>query len=625
MTQENVVRTIADIDSMDTDPHWMRLRDALITLSCTPFHDADAVRKRLLITAAEALDVDRVSLWLFEPGLAGIVCVAIYESGKGITHPEMRLPAAAAPDYFHSLQGLLTLAVADAQVDPRTRQLADDYLKPLGIGAMLDVPVRQFGELIGILCHEHSGSPRQWLMTERVFAAAMGALCSQVMEFEKLRRSDRERQHALFHDQLTGLANRALFLERLESARKDGDAALLVLDVDGFGEFAKAFGPAFGDQLLRETASRLEQGVRRGELAGRLGNDEFALLLLGERGVMDAVQRATDLRGKMQAGMFIDGQDVRVRFSIGLVPSIRHYDSALDVLRDAEIAQNSAARAGRDFVQIFESGMEEPIRRRLELEADIRRAIEAFEFRFHLQPVFSRDGTLHGAEALIRWQHPRRGLLEPAEFLQVAEDSGLLALMQWPLLGDLFEQVARWRATRNPGFVVAINLSSLQLARAEFPDQLVAAAIQAGLPVDAISVEVTENCLLTNQELDISVISRLAASGFSLSLDDFGTGYASITHLVQLPLSTVKIDRSFVSRAVDDPRYGAIIETLIRLAHNFSLAVVAEGIETPAQKRMLSAGECDYLQGFHLGRPMSIAEFESRWLCRARADTGNQP
>jgi diguanylate cyclase (GGDEF)-like protein len=614
MRQGNVVQASPDVASMDNDPHWIRLRDALLTLACTPFHDADAVRKRLLITAAEALEVDRVSLWLFEPGLTAIVCVAIHESGKGITHPDMRLPAELAPDYFQSLQGLLTLAVADAQVDPRTRQLADDYLKPLGIGAMLDVPVRQFGELIGILCHEHTGSPREWLITERIFAAAIGALCSQVMEFEMLRKSERERQHALFHDQLTGLANRALFLERLESARKDGDAALLVLDVDGFGEFAEAYGPAFGDQLLRETASRLEQGVRRGELAGRMGNDEFALLLVGEKGVMDAVQRATDLRRKMQDGMLIDGQDVRVRFSIGLVPSIRHYESALDILRDAEIAQNSAARAGHDFVQIFESGMEEPVRRRLELEADIRRAIEASEFLFYLQPVFSRDGRLHGAEALIRWQHPQRGLLEPADFLQVAEDSGLLALMQWPLLGGLFEQVARWRAIRSPGFVIAINLSSVQLTRADFPDLLIAAVAQAGLPANAVSVEVTENTLLTNQERDLSVINRLASAGIGLSLDDFGTGYASITHLAQLPLSTVKIDRMFVNRAVEDPRYGAIIETLIKLAHNLSLEVVAEGIETPAQMRMLSDCECDHLQGFHLGRPVSIAEFEARWL-----------
>lgn len=614
MSQGNVVQISADVASMDTDPHWMRLRDALLTLACTPFHDAEAVRKRLLITAAEALEVDRVSLWLFEPGLSTIVCVAIYESGKGVSHPGTRLSAVAAPDYFQSLQGLLTLAAADALVDPRTRQLSDDYLKPLGIGAMLDVPVRQFGELIGILCHEHTGSPREWLVTERVFAAAIGALCSQVMEFEKLRRSERERQHALFYDQLTGLANRALFLERLDSARKDGDAALLVLDVDGFGEFAKAFGPAFGDQLLRETALRLEQGVRRGELAGRMGNDEFALLLVGERGVMDAVQRATDLRAKMQAGMIIDGQDVRVRFSIGLVPSIRHYESAQDILRDAEIAQNSAARAGRDFVQIFESGMEEPIRRRLELEADIRRAIEASEFVFHLQPIFSRDGKLDGAEALIRWEHPRRGLLLPSDFLQVAEDSGLLSLVQWPLLGDLFGQVARWRSAKCPRFAIAINFSSVQFTLAEFPDQLLAVALRAGLPADAISVEVTENSLLTNQERDLSVIHRLASTGIGLSLDDFGTGYASITHLAQLPLSTVKIDRSFVSRAVDDPRYGAIIETLIRLAHNLSLGVVAEGIETPAQLRMLSDGECDQMQGFHLGRPVSIAEFESCWL-----------
>ena len=442
----------------------------------------------------------------------------------------------------------------------------------------------------------------------------MGALCSQVMEFEKLRKSEREREHALFYDQLTGLPNRALFLERLDSARKDGDAALLVLDIDGFGEFAKAFGPAFGDQLLRETASRLEFGMQRGRIGRAHGQRRICLAAVRQRGVMDAVQRATDLRRKMQDAMIIDGQDVHVRFSIGMVPSIRHYESASDILRDAEIAQNSAARAGRDFVQIFEFGMEEPIRRRLELEADIRRAIEASEFLFHLQPVLSREGCLQGAEALIRWQHPEKGLLYPADFLDVAEDTGLLALVQWPLLSGLFERVAKWRCSGNANFVIGINISSVQLGMAEFPDQLIAAVSRAQLPVSAISVEITENSLLTNQEHDLSAINRLASAGISISLDDFGTGYASITHLAQLPLSTVKIDRSFVSRAVDDPRYAAIIETLISLAHNLSLNVVAEGIETPAQMRLLSDGGCDQMQGFHLGRPVSVSEFEARWL-----------
>ncbi|HMM67308.1 MAG TPA: GGDEF domain-containing protein [Dokdonella sp.] len=602
-----------NVPSLESDGNWTRLRDALVALASTPFNDPDVVREHLLSTDAEALGVERVSLWLFDPGKTGIVCVSLFERGKGVTSPGTRIPAHAASTYFQSLQGLLTLTVSDAQEDPRSRQLKEDYLKPLGIGAILDVPLRQFGELIGVLCHEHLGETRDWLDTERIFAAAMGALCSQVLEFEKLSRVEREREHALLHDQLTGLPNRALFLERVESARLDSDAALLVMDIHGLGELCKALGPTFGDQVLRETATRIDPN-RKWEFAGRIGNDEFALLLMGEQRVGGAMQRATDLRTAMQAGMTIDGQEVHVRFGIGLVPSICHYTSASDALRDAEIAQNSAAVAGRDCIRVFQFGMEEPIRRRLDLEADIRRAIDASEFVLFLQPIFSRDGQLRGAEALIRWQHPKRGLLLPADFLEVAESTGLLARVQWPLLPVLFKQVADWRSSGSPDFVIAVNTSSVQLAIPEFPGDFVAAVLQAGLPPEAVAVEITENSLLVGQGNVLSAISQLAAAGILISLDDFGTGYASITHLAQLPLSIVKIDRSFVGRAMEDPRYAAIVETLIRLAHNLSLKVVVEGIETPIQMEWLSNGQGDLLQGFHLGRPASVAEFGARWL-----------
>ena len=478
---------------------------------------------------------------------------------------------------------------------------------------MLDVPVRLFGEMVGLLCHEHVGGPRHWSDAERIFAAAMGVLCSQTMEFEKLQKAEREREQALFYDPLTGLANRALFLDRLGQALKGEGAALLVLDIEGFSELIEAYGTGLGDAMLRETAARMAK-AGSAECVGRIGNDDFALLLPGEHAAASATRKAWQLQESMLAPMEFEGKPVQMGFSIGLVPSVGHYAAPADALRDAVIAQNSAARNGRNGIEIFRQGMDEPVRRRLALEADIRRGMAAGEFCFHLQPVFTASGELHGAEALLRWQHPARGLLAPDEFLSVAEDAGLLHDLQWPLLGTLCSRLVEWRSGRAPGFQVGLNVSPTQLALPYFPDDLVSMLAATGLPADALMAEITENTLLAQEGSDAPAIARLALAGVGVSLDDFGTGFASLTHLAELPLAMVKIDRTFVARAVGDARYTAIIAGLVGLAHALSLRVVAEGVETQLQQDLLVQGGCDQLQGYFLGRPLPVEDFVARWL-----------
>lgn len=597
---------------LSASAEWQRLRNALLDVASTPFSDPDAVRARLLRTDAEALGVDRVGLWMFEPGRVAIVCTALYETGKGVSRPGARIAADNAPNYFQSLQGLLTLAAGDARRDPRTQEFELDYLVPLGIGAMLDVPVRIFGEMVGVLCHEHVGGPRAWSDGERIFAAAMGVLWSQTMEFEKLQKAEREREQALFYDPLTGLPNRALFLDQLGQAARSSGAALLLLDIHGVGEIVEAYGADVGDAVLRETAARVKQ-VGRAGYAGRIGNDEFALLLPGEHAVAVASRVAWQLQEAMLLPMELSGQRLQAGFSIGLLPGVRHDRQPADALRDATIAVNAASRAGRNGIEIFRQGMDEPVRQRLALEADIRRGMAASEFCFHLQPVFGAEGGLQGAEALLRWQHHERGLLAPSEFLSVAEDSGLLHDLHWPLLPELCRVVAGWR-TQVPGFQIGVNISPEQLALPYFPDDLVALITSAGMPAEALVAEITENTLLTHAGSDVPAIVRLAAAGVTIALDDFGTGFASITHLAELPLAVVKIDRTFVARAVGDPRYASIIESLVDLAHALSLRVNAEGVETEEQQMLLAQDGCDQLQGYWLGRPVSMAEFATRWM-----------
>jgi diguanylate cyclase (GGDEF)-like protein len=598
------------LDPLSANVTWQRLRDALLGLASTPFNNSDEVLERILRTDAEALGVGRVSLWLFDPGQTGIVCIALFESSNGLSRPETRIPAAEAPAYFQSLRGLLTLSANDAKSDPRTREFKEAYLEPLGIGAMLDVPVRMFGEMVGVLCHEHIGEVRVWSDIERIFAAALGVLCSQTMEFEKLQNAKREREQALFYDRLTGLPNRALFLDRIGQAKTHSDAALVVFCLN---ESIQTFGPSAGDAILNEVGSCLIQ--RHGaEFVARTGDEQFSVLLDGKCSGEGAAIAARDLRDGLLALLSSDPLAARFTISMGVVTSIGCYKHTADAMTDAVIAQNSAAQAGRNRVVVFHDEMATEIRSRLALEADIRRGMLASEFCFFLQPIFSANGELQGAEALLRWQHPERGLLAPSEFLAAAEGADLLAPLHWNLLGPLFSFVSYWRKTYCPTFQVAVNISPTQLDRLQFPDDLLALILSCGLGADAIVAEITENTLLAHSGRALPVVMRLAATGVGISLDDFGTGHASLSHLAQLPLKSVKIDREFVDRAMSDTRYAEVTATLIGLSQRLGFRVVAEGVETAEQKGLLTKYGCDQFQGYFLGRPHTVSEFESRWI-----------
>lgn len=593
---------------------WRRLQDALLATVSAPFQEENKAVDQLLRTCAEALQVGRVGLWLFDPGMAGIVCSVLFEVEKGTSSPGLRISADLAPLYFESLSKSLVLAADNAQLDSRTSELAETYLRPLGIGAMLDVPVRLFGEMVGILCHEHIGEKRRWAAVERVFAAAVGAVCSQTMEFERLRQSEVARDRALFYDRLTGLPNRALFLDRLSQVARGSDAALLVVDIDNFSDIAEAYGTSVGDAVLRTVGGRLSS-IAGDEYTSRIGNDEFSVLFVGKQTDTGARERAQEVLASLSETMTLGGQQLCANFNIGCLRSVRGYEWAADALNDAVIAQNSAARGGRhQNIVEFRKGMNATIRTKLALEADMRRAVAAAEFCFHLQPIFSTRGALVGAEALLRWRHPERGLLMPGDFLLVAEHVGLLPEMQFPLIQPLLEQVAVWRSGAYPEFEMALNISPSQLALFPFPDALLSLVAAAGVPARAVAIEITENTLLSSEDRNSDAIGRIASRGVHVSLDDFGTGFASITHLVELPLAAVKLDKIFVARATGDKRYASAVRGLVNMAHELSLCVTAEGVETVAQKDFLTECGCDRLQGYLLGKPVPMEAFCDLWM-----------
>lgn len=609
-------RTVPGNDAPEAG--WDRLCTMLLDISCAPFDDRDATLERLMSAAAEALGVERVGLWLYGSDRESLRCEAMWVRGEGFMQPAHQIFAATVPAYFAALESELTIDADDARNDPRTFELDQGYHQPNRIGALLDVPVRRFGETVGVLCNEHVGGPRPWSAAERLFSAALAAAVSQLLEHVRFREAVALRDQALFYDGPTGLPNRALFLDRLTQrlgAARRGRLGLICVDIDHYADFQRGASEAEAERLIAAVASRLAT-LLPGERLGRVAPDEFAMLVESPVPSVDALGLAARIRATLAEPFELDNRRITLSASIGILAGAGDYDDAEDALRDARIAVGEARRVGRGGQRFFEQDMQSQARARLDLEVSLRDAVARGEFCFHLQPILEGFGErLLGAEALLRWNHPERGMVAPAEFIALAEESGLLPELHRPLLRSLLPTLAGWR--RRPGFErlhLAVNFDLAQLSDPGFAEHMAVVLAEAGLPADALQVEITENVVLDSAIALRANLRELHQRGVGLMLDDFGTGFASITHLANLPLRGVKIDRSFIDQMCRDTRIAAIVRSLVELSRSLGLQVVAEGVETAEQLAMLRGLGCSALQGFLFGRPIAVEAFEQRWL-----------
>lgn len=605
----------------DASVRWRHLRDALFELGRSPPRGTDDALCHLLATSARALDVVRASFWRIADDRQSIRCECQCTASGLVEMPGTELTAAEAPRYFAALDASLTLAAEDALSDARTADLVRDYLQPAGIGALLDVAVRQGGQIIGVMCHEHIGGARAWASEERLFVTAIAAMVGRQFEQHHLMQLEAERQRALCIDSLTGLANRTALIQTLDgvvgaAATAARPMALVVIDIDRFHRVNHAFGGEVGDRLLCAVADRLK-GLFAPEALARLAGDQF-VVLLPAREVDDAIAR---IRREIEGNHLIPERALGISVSIGVVPSLAPYQGPDAALRDAMIAVDVASRGRRGGRYSVDGNHHTAAEQRLRLEMRLRAAIVADEFEFHLQPIMGLHRSRPvGAEALLRWRHPERGVLPPAEFLDVLEESELIAAVHDRLLPALLNRLARWRQLPAcAGFVLHVNLASVQLRSARSVDRLLALIAAADLPRVAINVEITENTLLDPGSEIIAQLHYLARAGVPLSMDDFGTGFASISHLAELPLACMKIDRSFVARMGADVRATNLVRVLIDMATELGLSVVAEGVETQSELDLLRALGCGMAQGYLLGRPLPVAEFEQRWIRGADA------
>ena len=413
------------------------------------------------------------------------------------------------------------------------------------------------------------------------------------------------------HDALTGLPNRLALLERLTTAqawarRHDGAVTLLFIDLDGFKLVNDRLGHAGGDELLIGASHRIHQTVRSDDVVGRLGGDEFVVLCQSAIDPLGAVRIAERIVSSLEVPFRILGHDSVISASIGVAMMSDPAATPESLLQQADIAMYRAKELGRGRVILFDAVMQAHAAERAELETAIGRAAESGELVLHYQPIMGvADESLQGYEALVRWNHPRRGLLGPGQFIAAAERARLISSIGDWVVAEACREAAGWL---DPALSVAVNLTAQELAHPGVVTSVTAALARSGLAGSRLIVELTESAILPSQDAVAAHLVQLRSLGVRIAIDDFGTGYSSLSQLRDLTASILKIDRSFLADIDQDPAASAIVGAVVTMAHAVGLTVVAEGIERPAQLELARAMGCDLAQGYLLGRPGSAAQ-----------------
>ena len=446
----------------------------------------------------------------------------------------------------------------------------------------------------------------------------------------KLRQEINERQrvqqqlvHDALHDNLTGLPNRALLIERIEftiahAKRNRGyQYGLLFIDLDRFKVINDSLGHLFGDQLLITVATLLQRCVRGNDIVARLGGDEFVILLDGIKNLQDATSIGDRIQQELRSPIEISGQGIFTSASIGIVFGSQEYTKAADIMRDADIAMYRAKDKGKACYAVFDQTMYDETLRLVELENNLRYALERNEFIMCYQPIMSLDrNCLVGFEALIRWQHPKRGLISPIEFIPIAEDTGLILEIGTWLLREACQQLKTWREKFDfipnmRSLKMSINLASQQLQEASFIAKLDQILLETGLKGEFLRLEITESALIEPGGTIQDTLREIRNRNIKLSIDDFGTGYSSLSYLRRFPIDNLKIDRSFIEQMNFDSENFEIVRLIITLAKTLGMDTISEGVETPQQLNQLKALGCEFAQGFFFSRPLTADAVES--------------
>lgn len=477
----------------------------------------------------------------------------------------------------------------------------------------------------------HDGTYR-WVLSRGVAVCdAAGTpyrMAGSLTDIHPRKLTEEQLLHDAMHDALTELPNWALLMDRLgvsmaRSTREGGYLfAVLIVDLDRFKNVNDSLGHSMGDELLVAISQRLSSFVRPGDTVARLGGDEFAVLLNGILEPGDAIKVAERVAEELSRSFHLGTQEVFTTASIGIALSSAGYERPEEMLRDADTAMYKAKELGKAQYVIFDQEMREQIVHTMQVEMDLRRAVDRREFRVHYQPIVSlKGGEIEGFEALVRWDHPQRGLIAPDQFIGVAEETGLIIPMGWRVLRESCEQMASWHR-QFPGageLSISVNLSGRQFLHPELSDRVDSVLDQTGLNPTSLRLEITESMIMGDAAGAVSRLKQLAEMGVQVYIDDFGTGYSSLSYLHQLPTHTVKIDRSFIHGLETRTGRPQIISTIVALARSLGMHVAAEGLENEKQLAKLRELDCEFGQGFYFSEPVDkqgVAELLSgrpRW------------
>ena len=477
------------------------------------------------------------------------------------------------------------------------------------------------GTVGGMIC-VLGDEARTWSADDVATLGEFGNVAGNELQLRQLL-SDREAReqrlrHESVHDPLTGLPNRTLFMRRLSDATHrarrghDGLFAVLFLDIDGFKLVNDSMGHHAGDEMLIAIARRLEGCVRGGDIVARLGGDEFAILLERIIDVRDAAMVAERVQEALQTPFSVGGYSHASSASIGVALSTGVTEQPEYVLRSADTAMYRAKNTGRGRYEMFDRAMHAEALTRLQIETDLRHAFDRDEFFLHYQPIISlKTGQMVGAEALVRWRHSERGIVSPATFIPVAEDTGLIVPLGRWVLREACRQAREWRSAGNESFAISVNLSVREFAQPDLVRIVASILEETGLPAKALRIEITESAIIGQKHPAIETVEQLRALGVAIHLDDFGTGYSALSYLHRLPLDAVKVDRAFTASIDHEDRPLHVVRAIISLAHAIGLEVVAEGVANERQLELLREMGCDLAQGFIFARPCNTEELET--------------
>jgi diguanylate cyclase (GGDEF)-like protein len=575
---------------------------------------ADLGRKALASNDLDELFGDAVQA--AAQGL-GTPCAALFEAAPFTNRLGRQLILRAGAGRLAQAAGL-QLGCAGEVLDESALPGLRPWLAPLAamhkLRGGLDAGVVSGSRLSGVL-GVYTDAERRFEDDDAVFLRGIANILATALE----RHEARSRlTYMAQYDALTNLPNRRRLGACLEeaigqAAHLGRRAAVMFIDLDRFKNVNDMLGHGVGDQLLVQAAARLEACARRGDVVARLGGDEFAVVLPQLEAHHDSEADAAQVAGRIIEALaqpfHLQGQQLFVSASIGIASYPQDGSNAEQLLKSADTAMYGAKNNGRNNFQFYSAALHENAAQRLQLESQLRQALERGEFLLHYQPKLDlASGSVSGFEALLRWQHPERGLVPPLEFVSILEDTGLIIPVGEWVIEEVCRQLRSWEAAGLVAPPVAINLSARQLQQAGLADAIERVVRAAGVDPALLEFELTESMLMADPEAAVAILCRIKALGIRLSVDDFGTGYSSLAYLKRFPLDALKIDRTFVRDLPDDPDDAAITKAVIRLAHSLSLKVVAEGVENIAQLRELEQYDCDEIQGYYISKPRPAAD-----------------